>query len=557
MPTTTTYLKDHPPPRKQDGQLYSLKSYCYRHNPKFNNALVRQESMNNLQKSLEELPPSDQEAISNIWAMFASSPPVQRRVILQGLLAQCCFPQLSFISSVANDMMRIDILSALPNEICFRILIYLDAASLCRAAQVSNHWKKLADDETVWKTLCRQHIDRKCTKCGWGLPLLERNRLRAATKQRSPQSPHIGEDLAFSREIPSLAGSKRSVSEGPGEVAQCTIKQPCLTVPWKHVYSERCKIEQNWRRGRYETKILKGHTKAIMCLQFDDNTLITGSFDRTIRVWNVKTGVLLRTLKGHDGPVSCLGFDDEKLFSGGLDGSVRLWDYRSGRCRKTLPRFADGVSCLHFEESILATGFADGTVRIWNFITQSLDALICHADFITCVRVKSKPKVLFSASHDTTVKLWSLETHSCIRAFLGHIGQVQSLVLHSFPAFEIEDNESDYTTDSVVSSETLPKHLLTSSMDNTIRLWNVDTGQCKTTLFGHVEGVWDIAADNFRLVSCSNDCLVKVWDLYKGKCEHTLAGHSGPVTCVGLGDAMVVSAGEDGDVRIWDFGISR
>lgn len=70
------------------------------------------------------------------------------------------FPQLSQVSSILKDLIRIDFISALPTEVAFKILCYLDTASLCRAAQVSKRWKMLADDDVVWYRMCEQHIDK-------------------------------------------------------------------------------------------------------------------------------------------------------------------------------------------------------------------------------------------------------------------------------------------------------------------------------------------------------------------------------------------------------------
>src|SRR5208282_1765113 len=131
---------------------------------------------------MDILPLSDRQAITNIWSLFSAAPAFHRKLILQGILSQCCFPQLSFISSRLSELIRIDYISVLPSEISYKILAYLDAISLCQAAQVSRKWREMADDDIVWMKICQQHIDRKCTKCGWGLPLLERRRLRAATR---------------------------------------------------------------------------------------------------------------------------------------------------------------------------------------------------------------------------------------------------------------------------------------------------------------------------------------------------------------------------------------
>src|SRR5579871_3550719 len=131
---------------------------------------------------MDILPVSDRQAITHIWSLFSAAPPFHRKLILQGILSQCCFPQLSFISSQLSQLIRIDYIAALPSEIAYKILSYLDAISLCKAAQVSRKWREMADDDIVWMKICQQHIDRKCTKCGWGLPLLERRRLRAATR---------------------------------------------------------------------------------------------------------------------------------------------------------------------------------------------------------------------------------------------------------------------------------------------------------------------------------------------------------------------------------------
>lgn len=84
--------------------------------------------------------------------------------MLQGIVAQSCFSQLSTMVSLVSEQLKIDFLTALPRELAIMILSHLDTVSLCNAAQVSHHWRELSDDDAVWKRMCQQHIDRKCTK---------------------------------------------------------------------------------------------------------------------------------------------------------------------------------------------------------------------------------------------------------------------------------------------------------------------------------------------------------------------------------------------------------
>src|ERR1700733_736245 len=116
--------------------------------------------------------------INTLWSMFSSSPHANRSIILQGILTMCCSNQLSLLSEQVPQLLRIDPFFVFPREISLRVLKYLDATSLARAAQVSRGWRTLADDNILWRNMCEQHIEKKCRRCGVGLPLLEKRRCR-------------------------------------------------------------------------------------------------------------------------------------------------------------------------------------------------------------------------------------------------------------------------------------------------------------------------------------------------------------------------------------------
>ncbi|EFW17603.1 hypothetical protein D8B26_000286 [Coccidioides posadasii str. Silveira] len=554
--------------------------YCYRHRPDLKCRRQADEiTMDQMQRELHTLSQNDQRSIAHFWALFSAAPSKHRNLMLRGILAQCCFPQLSFLSASVRDLIRIDFLTALPPEISFKILCCLDTASLCKAAQVSRRWRDLADDDVVWHRMCEQHIDRKCKKCGWGLPILDRKRLRDSRRQIQLRA--TGKD-----------SDRKSATPEAMDADEDYFKTKYR--PWKDVYRDRFKVGINWKHGRCTTKIFRGHSNGVMCLQFEDNILATGSYDTTIKIWDTDTGEELRTLHGHQSGIRCLQFDDTKLISGSLDRTIKVWNWRTGECISTYTGHHGGVICLHFDATTLASGSMDNTVKIWNFHDKSTRILRGHADWINSVKIDSLSRTVFTASDDLTVRLWDLDTGNCIHTYAGHVGQVQQVVL--LPReFEFEEHDGDDTR-SITSTGTStelehehhhhdhndpeetslsapfslpmspafdalfakdrpapPRYMVTAALDSTLRLWEVPTGRCLRTFFGHIEGVWALGADTLRIVSGAQDHMTKVWCPRTGRCERTFTGHTGPVTCIGLSDSRLATGSEDSEVRMYSF----
>jgi len=488
--------------------------------------------------------------------------------MLQGIITQCCFPQLSTVSREVHEQLKIDFISALPVELSLKILCYLDCSSLCKAAQVSRKWNALSEDDLVWHRMCEQHIGRKCEKCQWGLPRLEKKRLREwkTQQQRALPAPPASEPTPVTdidNSVPEASGSrKRSaepVDEGTQPKRQC-VEQGADTKsssteravekkfrPWKAVYRDRFKVGSNWQKGRCTIKTFSGHDNGVTCLQFDDNMLATGSYDATIKIWNIEKGEVIRTLQGHTMGIRALQFDDRMLVSGSLDGTVKIWNWRTGACINTLEH-QGGVITVHMEGDLLASGSMDRSIKIFNFKTQQSFSLRGHTDWVNQVRLDVTSRTLLTASDDCTVKLWDLDSRTCIKTYQGHVGQVQQ-VLALPDDFEFEDETTrEVDTSSATSnrSETPaapsspqssshieeraaygpifsndperplpPRYMLTGSLDNTLRLWDTGTGKSPRCFWGHVEGVWGLAVDTLRYVSGANDATGKFLSMHE------------------------------------------
>ncbi|KAI8376793.1 WD40-repeat-containing domain protein [Blakeslea trispora] len=546
-------------------------SYCYRHSPE----LIKSRSTDGsdaiqLHKELNRLPLSEQKAIRQVWDTYNQSSKRIRLLLLKGIIYQSCTPQLSYIATTVKPLLRIDFTSVFPPEITKQIFTLLDASSLCAAAQVSQHWKRLADDDSLWHRMCEQHINKKCTKCGWGLPLLQK------------------------RKVIRVKRSHQTMSEGESR-APCDLKTDAALLPpapkrvdrrpWKDVYSERLVVERNWRRNNATIRTLdKHHTGGISSLQFCEaqNILITGSYDKTAIVWNLETGERLRTLKGHTRCIRTLQFDDTKLVTGSMDNTLRVWNYHTGQCIRTLEGHTNGVVHLHFNCRMLASGSADATIKIWNFQTGECFTLTGHTKVVNHVSIQQGSATLVSSSDDGTVRIWDLDRRSCLRVLQGHMAPVQTAIpsmpgfLHAFfnkkqvekksltsramtpPASSDEEEECVKRTvsrDKNNRERSSEQVVISGSLDNTIKVWSLESGECLQTLFGHIQGIWTLAYDKLRLVSGSHDGSLKLWDIESGLPMHSLDGHASAVTAVSISDTKVVSADDEGHVRVWDFGM--
>ncbi|KAI9029264.1 WD40-repeat-containing domain protein [Hyaloraphidium curvatum] len=160
----------------------------------------------------------------------------------------------------------------------------------------------------------------------------------------------------------------------------------------------------------YFVHVLTGHTNSVRALAASGNTLVSGSYDTTVRVWNLATGECSHVLRGHREKVYSVGYSEElkRAVSGSMDATVRVWDVITGECLHVLEGHNSLVGLLELTPSYLVSAAADATLRIWNPANgQCLATLQGHAAAITCFHHDPALNRIVSGS-DGGVKIWEL-----------------------------------------------------------------------------------------------------------------------------------------------------
>ena len=110
-------------------------------------------------------------------------------------------------------------------------------------------------------------------------------------------------------------------------------------------------IESNWRCGKHNLQRINcrsENSKGVYCLQYDDQKIVSGLRDNTIKMWDRQSLACQRVLTGHTGSVLCLQYDERVIISGSSDSTVRVWDVTSGEHITTLIHHCEAVLHLRY-----------------------------------------------------------------------------------------------------------------------------------------------------------------------------------------------------------------
>ncbi|MBN1108943.1 MAG: hypothetical protein JXA55_09235, partial [Bacteroidales bacterium] len=256
-------------------------------------------------------------------------------------------------------------------------------------------------------------------------------------------------------------------------------------------------------------QVFRGHISAVYTVAFspDGQSILTGAGDFSAKLWN-QGGNVIQTFTGHNNIVNTVAFspDGRNVLTGSGDSTAILWDMKGNVIQKFTGHTGPVRKVAFFPGGkTIVTGANDHTARIWDLSGNILHVLTGHTDNIISLIISSDGKKIITGSSDKTVRVWDSEGNA-LQKFTG-TGNANYIAL-----------SPDET-----------KILTSSSIDGIVKEWDM-TRDITKTFSGHKNLVYRVAfsPDGKTIITLSADGTIKLWDL-DGDCLQTINTYSNDV----------------------------
>jgi len=288
-----------------------------------------------------------------------------------------------------------------------------------------------------------------------------------------------------------------------------------------------------------ETLELKGHDREVTSTCFSPNgsQVVSGSKDKTVRIWDAKTGKNIQTLNGHADVVTCVCFspDGSQVVSGSEDKTVRIWDAKTGKNIQTFIAHDTNITAIDFspDGEFIATGCNDNSMKIWNSSNcKMVHKLEGHSAKILDLNFSPNSKQLVSCSERDglygRIKVWDILSGKEIYSVRGDPRRTVRGIANQLQG---DINAVKFSPDG--------KQFASAGANMTINLWDGPSGalirtfECdllRTDGPGHSGPVRSLGfSPSVSVIVSNSNNTAKFWDTRTGKEIYTLRGNGDPM----------------------------